>query len=322
MLNEWRSLYEKSQELHKQGLGSIRISRILGISRSTIAGWIYRGKKPTTAKRKLKRIESKGESIVSKKWGILRSVMSRELLVRKYYDQKLSEQKIAKEFGVSPRAIQYWMKKLGLKPRSKFEYCLKPNLSPSPTLAYILGVLEGDGYIQDKRSIELIVTSEQFAHSFFNSLKEIGLHPHIRKLEKVKGKLGKKLPWEVRAYSRVFVKWYEKTRKKITKCKVVKAFPLDFIRGFYESEGSFYRGVDLRWKKPYLRHRITIHNTDQQLLELVRKLLEKYCIKASIYKRKIIKWGKTRECFALSISRHKDVFKFLELVQPCIKNGN
>lgn len=87
---------------------------------------------------------------------------------------------------------------------------LKPDLSPSKDLTYILGVCLGDGsvfYVENNRSylVELTVIEKDFALSFKRALKRIGLNPSISDAGKTVA--GNDL-YRVRAHSLVFYKWF------------------------------------------------------------------------------------------------------------------
>lgn len=62
----------------------------------------------------------------------------------------------------------------------------QPKLTPSSSLAYILGVIMGDGYISVYKrkegthyKIGLNVKEKKFALEFLSELKQIGLNPNI-----------------------------------------------------------------------------------------------------------------------------------------------
>jgi len=59
-------------------------------------------------------------------------------------------------------------------------------MRPSPILAYVLGVLKGDGSVIIRRTahgteyrIQLSVVDEPFANSFCEALKQLGMRPKI-----------------------------------------------------------------------------------------------------------------------------------------------
>jgi hypothetical protein len=146
---------------------------------------------------------------------------------------------------------------------------INPNLYPTQELAYILGVLLGDGDVglfYDGKSIRprirLKATSKEFVLSFKNTLEKIGLHPFIG-FSKSKNPRWRDCYYTY-AYSKVFYKWYENLSMNDI-FKIIrnnKNLIVQFLRGIYESEGSLTK-YDLR----------VICNTDFGLIRLVEELL-------------------------------------------------
>jgi len=187
---------------------------------------------------------------------------------------------------------------------------IKPLLHPSKDLAYILGVLKGDGwagYIRGRGTglIELKNKEKAFALEFAEALKKIGLHPRIR----FSKKLGSKGVWVVSANSRTFVDWYRALSLQDLE-KIVQGYEGDFIRGFYESEGSMAR--------PPHSPQIHIYNTDLELLDFVRNLLQKMGFKPKIA---LARKGSDRQkpCYQLYFCGRSGVERFLKEVRPIIK---
>jgi len=145
----------------------------------------------------------------------------------------------------------------------------KVNLSPSPHLAYILGVLKGDGYLHHSRHnkwlIGLNVKDEAFARRFMRALRGIGLNPSIVR------HMGKY--FRVYAHSKLLYEWIKSlTIKQIEDFLVDNNLEKYFLRGFYDSEGSYSVCKDRKYGlKPFL----SMCNTNQQLMELVRRLFNR-----------------------------------------------
>lgn len=114
-----------------------------------------------------------------------------------------------------------------------------PNLHPSPELAYVCGVILGDGYLGERhykgnRSNYLIVlraNDADFVASFNDALS------------KVIGKQGgytidhnSKCGFRVRGQSLILYSFLKGLRSEFFK-PVAEAFPSDFIRGLADSEG-------------------------------------------------------------------------------------
>ena len=149
-------------------------------------------------------------------------VVSRAELEDLYWGKKLTMDRIAKLKGVRQQTVSKWFKKLGIRVRSQSEafeiYFSKhehwnkgkgirvhPDLRMNANLAYILGVLKGDGWVSDAKSSWRIVlnqTREAFARSFEKALKSIRLNARTTVL-KHKGL------YVTRASSAEFAKWYK-----------------------------------------------------------------------------------------------------------------
>ena len=188
-------------------------------------------------------------------------------------------------------------------------------------LSYILGVLCGDGYIAHyhyKRNGKIVsyyvfgihVADADFAKSVFETLKKLGLSPRIN----------------VNRYCKVTVtnkSFYTILSKALLNLEAYVASPLDFVRGFYESEGNLQISKRKDRSSPSIRVRIV--NTKKELLELVQKFLREFGIESSIrlhYRaRKRLRNGKEineKGCYVLDIHGGGRVIKFLELIKPCI----
>ena len=192
-----------------------------------------------------------------------------------------------------------------------------PDLMPSPTLAYVIGVLKGDGTVcVTKRGDHLIglqQTRKEFAESFEKALKQISLHPFHYTFQSKKPKvfahkisLKPKLKYCVEASSKLFCEWYQLL--DLNWIKENPEFLKEFIRGFYESEGTHLSSP---------RARIALYNQDEYLLLFVEDCLG------------MLGFDNVKEYFggvcngvsALMIHGRSDVNQFLETIQPVIKNG-
>jgi hypothetical protein len=176
---------------------------------------------------------------------------------------------------------------------------------PSETLAYVLGVLQGDGFVcKDESSYHYLVgldaINKVFAKEFYKALTEIGLNPFIFVNNGI---------YRVRASSANFYDWYKSLNLNQI-ISLIQGYEKPFVRGFYESEG--YLGIHKRSGSLYIQ----ISNTRKELLILVLDILFKWNIKARIYN---LKKGKY---FRLTIWGNKGVEKFLSATKPCIKTSH
>jgi len=193
----------------------------------------------------------------------------------------------------------------------KYNYNFKWFVGPRITRAYILGVMFGDGCVWERQMyskgkkgvkkngkqycIELHVKSKKFAYKFREALKNVGLRPHIFK--------DKNGYFRVRAYAKKFVESFKKLTfsdiEKILSSKKIDyeyELRIRFIRGFYESEGSFQN------------NKTFIYNSDFELINFIKKIIESLGFETSLYKQK--------RGYCLYI---KNGLQFLDLIKPCIK---
>lgn len=216
---------------------------------------------------------------------------------------------------------------------AKSELFVPVDLSPSPELAYILGVMVGDGCAgeytkkwngKEKKSydIKLGVLHYKFAKRFASALKKIGLHPNTWKDKKVRdnGKNDQKL-WHTEAYSKVFVRFYLAQKDDLDTLYELVGTCSDgkrmFIRGFYESEG--HHGVYDYQRGNRIQHVKHLHmtNTNPELVEIVVAFLYDLGFHpyTGIEKREHLGW-KDKTTIHLPPKEHEE---FLTTIAPVIK---
>ncbi|GAH89689.1 unnamed protein product, partial [marine sediment metagenome] len=128
-------------------------------------------------------------------------------------------------------------------------------LTPSSSLAYIIGVIAGDGNVKkDTNAIRLQVKDLEFAESFYSALEEIGLPPTIFRDKTLHlGGNHNHLLWNVYTHSRLLKELYLPLRNNIEDAKrFIKSCPhgaREFVRGFYESEGDYGKHTYKRTEK-------------------------------------------------------------------------
>lgn len=249
-----------------------------------------------------------------------------------YWKHGLSFRKISLTLGTSPSSIQYNFKRRNIPARtlsqakelvlldpsikarhianlmkSVQKRMIKPLLSPSPSLAYLVAALKGDGWVGHRKKKEdgyyaQLTSSEfDFVNSVVNAMQNVGLHPHIFRDRKYFG---------VYAFSKRFVEWYTQlTREDLGVLTENKENALMFIRGFYEAEGCVgegKRGLDLR-----------VCNTDRDLISLFFGLCSRFGFSFHFYEypRK----DNLKNIYILALFKRSEVFRFISLVNPCIK---
>ena len=148
---------------------------------------------------------------------------------------------------------------------------ITPNLSPSQLLAYFLGAFVGDGYLHHRRRAwitGLHVRNYRFARKFYDALKSIHPHPHL-----YVGNLRGKPIYRVTAYSQKLHGWLRNlTLEEIENILQESNTEVDFLRGFFDAEGSYFVTKD----RSYQVHNLTFTNTDLALMKLVHRLLCKH----------------------------------------------
>lgn len=246
-----------------------------------------------------------------------------EVRTLKTLHQSTEAKKIAELLGRSKRAI--WGKAHLMSLKLFDPKLIRPQLAPSETLCYIVGVLKGDGsvgvYHRYQHVIRLQVKDKVFAESFKEALLGIGLHPNYvyKESENRPAHL-------VVAYSRKFVEWYSGLSLKNIRELIAKpSFALSFVRGFYESEGSFVHV----WRKKRQRHqwRLAIYNSDNPLLTMTRDILRELGFyfhwqkpqlhKPHMFRNHLIVTKKPVCC--IDMQCRQEISDFLSLVNPCIK---
>ena len=207
-------------------------------------------------------------------------------------------------------------------------YVIQPNLLPSPTLAYVCGVLLGDGMCynasQGKNkgftyAVALEVTEKPFARSFLQALWQVELKPRMFPIKKSGDRQD---TWYVKGYSKKFYEWWIKqTLSDFQKMFFKEEGMLkEFIRGFYESEGSYYK-----------QHR-QLCNADYKIILLFQKALSQLGFESSIYRNEqrwkdfyrdkydVESWKEFLYILYIRGGQHEQN-RFIELIKPCIKNS-
>ncbi len=211
-------------------------------------------------------------------------------------------------------------------------HALKVNLYATPELSYVLGVIHGDGWVvkyMHRKSglfaycVRLRVCHKIFADRFYEALSQLGFHPSLR-IEDPK-EANRQRVFKVEASSKPF---YEKfTDDKNWVKEVAEEFSLDFIRGFYESEGSLQASdcLDKRnLNNIHMAHHIALsmYNTDRARMEFVQGLLSANGLDMNLHGPYYHKKQPNHSgLYVLSSSRQSLIKRFLGIINPCIKNG-
>jgi len=220
-----------------------------------------------------------------------------------------------------------------MRNQKRIGHFIEPQLTPSKELAYILGVLKGDGCAyyygrpkEEKRygKICLRQIREEFAKSFKENLSAIGFNPHtyIEKPRKTECNPNNPKPiFATCGYATKFVQWYKQLSLKDIK-KILDdnlEFIRAFIRGFYESEGTNFTSMQ---QGKYLTWTIAFGNTNQELSYFVLTLLEKLGFNFTIVvDRNHVTFGSAPfKYFIIRNSKKPENHRFITEINPCIKN--
>lgn len=307
------NLEEMLQHLYvNQELTMVQIAKKLGVSPIAVCDQLHKFDIPTRTLRS-------------------RLPNLKELLEDLYINQHLTMAKIGKKIDVSACTICKQLHKLGIPTRTEWAL-LHPNLTPSRELAYILGVLKGDGCVSKFKGgrtwqyqIVLQVADRKFALAFKRALDKIDLHAKFDKtIQRSPRYFGRRM-YRVIARSKMFYNWYVSlSLANIEKTLTEKSFVTSFIKGFYESEGYALKSKNKNAGN-WFRCRIAIYNTDYDLLKLVKRLLERLGFCFSLYPMKntpspLGTFNKQR--FELVTSKKETFRKFFATVKPITKLPN
>ena len=263
-------------------------------------------------------------------------------LFQELYLKNTSIEEIVKQTGLSKPSLYRKLKKLGITRKygeshkgrklteehknniklalSKIEIKGRPptminNKGMTDDLAYILGVMYGDGYIMGSGGIGLEVKDFDFLEEFSNSIiKQFEIKGNIYNGKHPKtltdwrnGKTYNVKQTKILRIGSVLISDY------ITKIKnfdTVKSFSntqkISFLRGLWDSEGS----VNIHPKHPTLNF---THNSEELIKLFIDLLFDVSEIKMTYYK-------KTEQGnFVAHIQTKLPIKKFYEIINPTIK---
>jgi intein-encoded DNA endonuclease-like protein len=194
-----------------------------------------------------------------------------------------------------------------------FNKMRRVNLDSSPALAYIVGAYFGDATAtkgpEYKYNVRLKVVDKEFADAFEEALKDIGLTPRSG-FENNRTRSGR---WYVETSSKSLYLYLKGPKERLF--KVAMEYPREFLRGFFDSEGSVIVSGN--------RIRVEACNYDREVLGFCRELLNGLGIHSKIYttKRKrqpVVIRGKqyhyTSDLFTLEIYRIESVYRYMQEV--------
>jgi intein-encoded DNA endonuclease-like protein len=147
------------------------------------------------------------------------------------------------------------------------------DLSLSQELSYALGVIFGDGCVSKEEhsySITLRVIDEDFTEAFRKSMSTV----LKRNAKTIYDK--RREHYKLRFHSIAFGEWFKSTPEKQL-LEIATKYPLDFLRGLFDSEGCAY--ID----KSHPKHpRIVLVNADEELIKTTHELLQELNIFSTV----------------------------------------
>ncbi len=213
--------------------------------------------------------------------------------------------------------------------RHRHAYGIDPDFRLSTYLAYVCGVILGDGSVcrsswgegpKGQRAfaylVNLEVIEKAFAESFSNALKHVGLNPRIYFVKK---KGNRQDTYYVKAYSKKFVDWWAQQSITTFETMFLEEEPLlkEFVRGFFESEGSYYK----QDHGSYYQTHCQMANTDLDRLKMFEKGLSRLSFKTKIYVHEEHRENRKPFHYILRVLGGKtEHARFIEKIKPCIKN--
>ncbi|ALM75016.1 LAGLIDADG family homing endonuclease [Thermococcus barophilus] len=217
-----------------------------------------------------------------------------------------------KNVKISKATVIRWCKEM----HNPFNKIKRLNLSASPELAYIIGVYFGDASLSKRSNsiyrIRLKVVDKEFAEAFRDALIGIGLNPKLG-FENDKNRSSR---WYVEANSKSLYMFLNQPKEELF--EVAKEYPREFLRGFFDSEGSVI------WYEPRKSLVISAFNYDFDILNFCKELLQDFGIRSKIYLTKkrgmpIVIRGEqyyyNNNLYELRILRRKSVLKFYKEIK-------
>jgi len=195
---------------------------------------------------------------------------------------------------------------------------IKPILNIDTNLAYMLGLLKGDGFVycSSYTNGKLVVfqnTELCLVKNFSKCLKRVGLNPNTFIAKSSKKSLNKKISYRTQAYSKIFYEWYKNLDFTYLKEKLNNEEKIiAFLKGFYEAEGSLHFSKRCKY--------LQFTNTNLELINFVKFLLEKIGFNFHLNgPYKSLGLGKL-QYYNLKTGVKKQIINFIKIVEPSIKN--
>lgn len=218
--------------------------------------------------------------------------------------KKWGKRRIARKLGVPQGTVDHWLYHKN-KPDTIYNH---PDLSPSPELSYVIGVAYGDAYLYycgKQKGVRLEVTDRDFMEEFNRCVSKVLGKKH-RYPVYTKRQFGRKLAYGINSRSQLL---YDFLKSSLNEHKmVVDSYPAEFIRGFFDSEGTV--------RKEGMRALVNAVNTNKEILILIQELLlRKFKIHSTFGITYRAKQGDPRKTvYYVGVNSKADVGKFRDLI--------
>jgi len=236
--------------------------------------------------------------------------------------------RIARFLGVSDGTVRCWLKK-GVPRDLRFN---KVNNESSKELSYVIGVYYGDGYRKIGRQskykkspqymIGLQSIDKEFVEEFSRAVSKVLGRDRPYSVFQAGKTVSGNIVWRTVAYSKYLYKFLDSSNIE-KHMEVIEEYPYDFLRGFFDSEGSVYVGVSRPsphgGRGGHIYIKLLASNTDPQVISLVSNTLEtKLGIQPHLYLH-LDRGPNYKPLFELVIYRRADIYKFYNEVGLTIK---
>jgi len=221
--------------------------------------------------------------------------------------------------GVSAKAVRNKASYLGVVATHRnwsFPHPIKA-IDPSPELSYLIGAFKGDGSVYryaGQYALSFSVKDLEFIQAVRNAIRKVV--SKVPKIYKVKNHesmlyklmLSNKDLFTVLSQPLIDLKW------------IIDIYPTDFLRGFFDAEGTAVTNVRHKKVWSWTEYRVSFYNTKKELLDIVRELLIRLDITpAPNYYVTVGNFGKTQQpCYVLSVYKKKAIARFMKLIVSSI----
>ena len=254
------------------------------------------------------------------------------------YADKSSRQ-LAKDLNRTPKAIRNKAVSLNLHAIHRYYGHPKPvkTFPVSRELVYLIGAIKGDGYLYSNQkglySITLTVKDFEFVHRVKESIGHIiGRFPKIGVLQQHSTSIGAgNKMYRVTVSDKSLFYLLKKDLESLK--QHIEIYPSDFLRGFFDAEGSAWivkrqnrkkrivKNGKISYVNRYSEESVVKYcNTDKNLMDYIRSLL----VNLSIFpapKMFIIKGNlceNPKPCYNLHVYRKDSIKRFMTLIGSSI----